>query len=355
MKKVTTINLNGRAYQVEEAGYTALRDYLDAADKKLAGNPDKTDILTDIEQAIADKCEAKMTDGKNVVTLEATMDILAKIGPVEPDEKSDQATVDAPKNEEARTLYTLPKEGKLSGVCAGLAAYFGMDVTVMRLIFVVLLFITQGFMILVYIVLAIAMPEAKTPEEVARAHGRPMTAQDIMSRVNLHAPSDTSLARVGVVLNQVGRVLAQIISIGALVVLVAVSAAWMWMLWLIALGFVSLQGNIAFLNGWRQIVFATALYLILVLPLYWLSRTCSAIGKGRANDETPKSSRVAAGASVVLWTLSLVTAIVFVTVYATEIHSYTSTHGGYLDYGNNNVCLEPNRCYPTSDFDMMTP
>lgn len=349
MKKVTTINLSGRAYQVEEAGYTILRDYLDAADKKLTGNPDKADILTDIEQAIADKCEAELTGGKNVVTAVAIETIIAKIGPVEPDEDNQSTTPETEKTDESRKLYTLPKEGKLSGVCAGLAAYIGMDVTVMRLIFVILIFLTQGFMILIYIILAIAMPEARTPEEVARAHGRPMTAQDIMSRVNLHAPSETSLTRVGAVLNQVGRILARVIEIAVLIGLVTVSAAWMWAMWFIALGYVKLQGNIAFLNGWRQIVFVTALYLILVLPLYWIFRSCAIIANGNVAQEAAKLSKLVAGTSLALWTLSIVTVIAFVSVYATEIHSYTSTHGGYLDYGKRNVCLEPDRCSPSED------
>ncbi len=51
MNKVVTINLNGTAYQLEEAGYEVLRHYLDAAVLSLANNPDKDEIVTDIEQA----------------------------------------------------------------------------------------------------------------------------------------------------------------------------------------------------------------------------------------------------------------------------------------------------------------
>jgi hypothetical protein len=56
MNKVTTINLNGKAYQIEEAGYELLRKYLDQAAKKLEGNPDKDEIMGDFEHAIAEKC-----------------------------------------------------------------------------------------------------------------------------------------------------------------------------------------------------------------------------------------------------------------------------------------------------------
>lgn len=62
---------------------------------------------------------------------------------------------------ENKTLYRLPKSGKIFGVCAGLAEYFGMDVVLMRVIFVVLGFITGGVMVLAYIVLAIVMPSSE--------------------------------------------------------------------------------------------------------------------------------------------------------------------------------------------------
>lgn len=345
MKKVTTINLNGRAYQVEESGYTALRDYIDTAEKTLSTNPDKIDILADIEQAIADKCDAELTNGKNVVTAVAIETIITKVGTVETSQNSEDQDPEASKDEESRKLYSLPKEGKLSGVCAGLAAYLGMDVTIMRLLFVVLLFLTQGFMIIVYIVLAIAMPEAKTGEEIARAHGRPTTAQDIIGRINLRAPSDTLLTRIGAVLNQVGRILARVIEVGSLAILVAVSGAWIWTLWLITLGYVSFHENLAFLNGWRQIVFVTAAYFVFAVPLYWLFRSFAAIAAGRGNAEVPRSSKLAATASVALWAITPVTVIAFGSVYIGEIQSYTDAHRGYLDYGKNNICLDTARCY----------
>lgn len=56
----------------------------------------------------------------------------------------------------SRRLYK--GEKKIFGVCSGLAEYFNMDPTVMRLIFLIAFFVfgTGG---LLYIVLAIVMPE----------------------------------------------------------------------------------------------------------------------------------------------------------------------------------------------------
>ena len=56
MQKVISINLNGNAYQIDESGYAALVAYLEVAEQQLKDNPDRAEIVADLEQAIADKC-----------------------------------------------------------------------------------------------------------------------------------------------------------------------------------------------------------------------------------------------------------------------------------------------------------
>jgi phage shock protein PspC (stress-responsive transcriptional regulator) len=60
--------------------------------------------------------------------------------------------------EKKKTLYRLPKQGKIFGVCAGLADFFDMDVTLVRVIFVIMAFATGGTAVLLYILLAIVLP-----------------------------------------------------------------------------------------------------------------------------------------------------------------------------------------------------
>lgn len=57
-----------------------------------------------------------------------------------------------------KKLYRLPKQGKIAGVCAGLADFIDMDVTIMRIIFVILTIASGGFGLIVYLILAIVMP-----------------------------------------------------------------------------------------------------------------------------------------------------------------------------------------------------
>lgn len=57
-----------------------------------------------------------------------------------------------------KRLYRLPKEGVIAGVAAGFADYFSMDVTLMRVIFIILAFATGGAAVIGYIIMAIVMP-----------------------------------------------------------------------------------------------------------------------------------------------------------------------------------------------------
>ncbi|HET7535153.1 MAG TPA: hypothetical protein VFJ90_01770, partial [Candidatus Didemnitutus sp.] len=83
MNKVIIIHLNGHAYHLEEGGYDALRVYLDSAARQLEGNPDKDEIIADIEQAIADKCRAVLSASRTVVLTSDIEAIIAEMGPVD--------------------------------------------------------------------------------------------------------------------------------------------------------------------------------------------------------------------------------------------------------------------------------
>ncbi len=59
----------------------------------------------------------------------------------------------------ARTQFYLDKQhAKIKGVCAGIADYTGIDVTAVRVAAVVLAFVTNGLLVLAYIVAAMVAP-----------------------------------------------------------------------------------------------------------------------------------------------------------------------------------------------------
>jgi phage shock protein PspC (stress-responsive transcriptional regulator) len=198
MNKVITINLNGQAYQLEEDGFEALRKYLDSAARQLDGNPDKAEIIADIEQSIGDKFRAVIGPAKNVVVTKEVLDVIAEMGPVQDasGEHSESADPSAgagqPNGKPAaaaaggtqtppRRLYRIREGAKIGGVCNGLAAYFGIEVTIVRLLFVFVA-LTFGAGVLLYFIMMFIIPPAETPAEKAEAFGAPSTAEEFIRR-----------------------------------------------------------------------------------------------------------------------------------------------------------------------------
>ena len=200
MNKVIMINLDDTAYQLEEGGYDALRAYLETATARLQGNPDREEILSDIERAIAEKFRALLGSHKTVVVTKEVAAVLAEMGPIEADagEASETgASGGSPGSESGhgtageersawrggtpRRLYRIHEGEMIAGVCNGIAAYVNLDPTLVRLAFV-LLTMLWGTGVLVYLVLAIVVPEAHSPEEKAAASGGPATAQEFIRR-----------------------------------------------------------------------------------------------------------------------------------------------------------------------------
>lgn len=353
MKKVVTVSLAGKSYQVEEAGYDALQNYLEKASKRLASNPDREDILSDIEQSIADKCTTSLRPGRDVLSAASVEEALLKVGPVENDgeNEAEQGTVI---NDRARKLYMLPKEGKISGVCAGLAAYFSVDVTLMRLLFVLLLFLTQGVMILVYLGMVVAMPSAKTPEEIAEAHGRPGTAKEIVEKVRLVAAENDTAAKVGSVIALVGKSIALVCIALLSVAFVAATIVWVWLLWAIGLGSLQLYDQLAVLNGWKQVVFATALYALVAVPLFAAVRGLNKVLHPESEHVSSMKTNVANSTIATVIVLATVTVFAFGSTYAPRVRDYVSTHDGYVQIGEHTVCVDENKC-GKKDVNMLEP
>lgn len=184
MNKVINVNLNNNAYQVEEPGYVALQKYLDSAKASLADNPDKDEIIADLEQAIADKCASYLHANKNVITVAEVDAILKSMGPVESgEEEHEHAETNngQPETDTPKRIFKIRDGAIVEGVCNGIAAYFDVDPTMVRALFIVLTVISAGTWIIVYILLAIFLPEARTREDVARAQGQPYNAQTIIA------------------------------------------------------------------------------------------------------------------------------------------------------------------------------
>jgi phage shock protein PspC (stress-responsive transcriptional regulator) len=186
MRKVTLVSLGGNTYQLEDEAHVAVAAYLEKAGHTLAANPDRAEILADLEQAIADKCDTFLGKNKDVILVAEAQQIIREMGPVQgnggeasEDGEGAAAAEASPARARRRRLMRLPEEGMMGGVCSGVAAYFDIDVVWVRLAFVLLVF-TTGVWFFAWLAMLIVMPAARTPEQVASARGEALSAREVM-------------------------------------------------------------------------------------------------------------------------------------------------------------------------------
>ncbi|NDK57717.1 PspC domain-containing protein [Pontibacter fetidus] len=185
MKKNISINLQGIIFHIEEDGYEQLSRYLASIRSYFSNYEGHEEIVADIELRIAEIFSARLSPGKQVISLEDVQYLIARMGnvtefeieePVEEEIPNYSTSGGAAGAAGAAGAYTIPGTKKLyrdvnrkviSGVCAGLANYLNIDVVWIRLFFI--LFLVLGVLsagvsaaaaVILYIVLWIAMPES---------------------------------------------------------------------------------------------------------------------------------------------------------------------------------------------------
>jgi phage shock protein PspC (stress-responsive transcriptional regulator) len=161
MQRVITVSLNHNPYVLEEDAHLRLEHYLAESAATLANNPDRAEILADLEQAIADQCSRRLQPGHTVITLAELQPALDEIGRVADPAASESVNHGAAAETVTRAGLEQVSEGAwISGVCNGLARSAGIDVTLTRVIALLLLFVTGGTMVVLYVALMLLMPYA---------------------------------------------------------------------------------------------------------------------------------------------------------------------------------------------------
>src|SRR5262245_225941 len=190
MQKVVSISLNGNSYQLEEPGYDQLRNYLERAEARLKDSPDRAEVMADLEQAISEKCRATLSPHKTVVNTTEVERIISEMGPVESAEEkagepaAEGAATPPPASSglpPRKRLFKIREGAMWGGVCNGLAAYMGLDVTWVRIGVAVLTLFT-GVTLLLYVAMIVIVPYADTAEDRAAAFGVPFNTEDILGR-----------------------------------------------------------------------------------------------------------------------------------------------------------------------------
>ena len=163
MKQVININFQGRVVPIEVSAFDILKQYIDSLNRHFANETGKEEIINDIENRIGELFQERISAGSSCITEDHVNAVIASMGrPEEFDNDSESAQTESNysfKENSAnfkRRLYRDESNKKIGGVCSGIANYFDIDVTLVRIIFI--LFALAGFGVLFYIILWIAVP-----------------------------------------------------------------------------------------------------------------------------------------------------------------------------------------------------
>lgn len=210
MKQVEYVSIGGYVFSLEDSASHAAKEYLDQLEAFYSRKESGAEVMEGIEERMAELLLEKSGKG-GVVTLAMVNDVISVLGrpetieeetsdapDAEPAEASDRTSKNTNKTSARprRRLYRDPANGKLAGVCSGLATYFNVDPAIFRILFVVLTLLgVLNFRFwllepwihisipLVYIVLWICMPAVKTVRQRDELRGEGGTVDDISERV----------------------------------------------------------------------------------------------------------------------------------------------------------------------------
>ncbi len=187
MKKTIQINLGGRHFHMDEDAFQKLNHYLESLKAHFAAEGETgKEIMEDIEQRIAELLEKKITDLNQAVSLENVNEAIGILGKIEDFEYAGTGTARDYENygrRDNRRFFRDEENNYIGGVAAGLGAYFDIDPLWLRLAFLALIFL-HGLGILVYLILWIVVPKARTTTEKLQMHGIPVTLSTIKESVN---------------------------------------------------------------------------------------------------------------------------------------------------------------------------
>lgn len=192
MKKTLTVNLGGTVFHIDEDAYQLLDKYLTNLRIHFRKEEGSDEIMNDFEMRISELFNERVRLGYGVITIEHVEEVIKRMG--RPEELFEgEGEEEKAEKEEAKTYAHAEEEvsgGKkklmrdpdnriLGGVAGGIAAYMGWDVTAVRLVMILLLFVPYAPIIVVYLILWIVMPLARTAADKLMMRGENVTLENI--------------------------------------------------------------------------------------------------------------------------------------------------------------------------------
>lgn len=217
MKEITRIHIAKVAYDVELDAKKAIQQYINALERYT----DDREVLEDIEIRITELLAERGVQPGGIITEDDVAGVRERLGePTEfaPEEANDSRSGARELEESGKRMYRDVESGLVGGVLAGMARYFGVDPVWVRLIFLVLLVASFGTAFIVYVILWLIIPPARTAADKLRMSGQSVTLASIKALNQLEdAPlseAAKTTRRVFLRITGIGLLLGAILSLG---------------------------------------------------------------------------------------------------------------------------------------------
>ncbi|MEY3678811.1 MAG: hypothetical protein RI924_952 [Bacteroidota bacterium] len=161
MNKTIIININGIVFHIEENAYEVLIKYMNEVKQHFGNSTDSYEIVSDIENRLAEMFSEKLTEAaKEVIVLADVEQVIGQMGkPSDFDYDTESSENGFSEQKTRRKLFRDTEDRIIGGVCSGIGQYFDIEARWIRVI--TLLFILFGGSgLFIYVILWIIMPKA---------------------------------------------------------------------------------------------------------------------------------------------------------------------------------------------------
>ena len=264
MDQIKKCSLAGISFTLEADAYAALEGYIQSLQEAYKSTPDGEEIVADIEARIAELILSAVP-ADAIVTKPLILNIIKQLGSAE-EIDSEQPEYEEPRQAETtdqsgnpripRRLYRDVQHHKLGGVCAGIANYFDIDPTLVRLAAIAPILIwlfgvmnlfwlhyieafmgqLAGLVVLGYIVMWFTIPPASTARQKLEMKGERITTDSIRENVQNATAEERSRTLLADIVNVIGKILLICLKILAAIILIGL------VLGVCVLGMVALAG-----------------------------------------------------------------------------------------------------------------
>jgi len=183
MKITVSINLGGYSFNIDDDAYSELKRYLKNLELHFAEEESSSEILSDIESRMAELFRGKLTAYKQVITIDDVNQVISVLGtPEDISDNEKRSAGDKFSTPGYHRMYRDPDRRIIGGVCSGMGAYWNIEPWLVRVIFLILAMV-GGLGILIYLILYIVLPEAKTTAQKIEMKGDPVNIHNIKDSV----------------------------------------------------------------------------------------------------------------------------------------------------------------------------